>query len=246
MNGSKNNGHDGLGTCNLRVALQGSGSNNNNVDEFSTLIIGSGGKPFTSSRGTDKWVVYFGYGAVVLFNYEQVLVNTLINTPHDSVAKFLRCVTMKNKWCWFRETILREFEKLNFDVKKKGSRCALFGRENEQTKMLFKIVASNNSPMIDLESKLRVIDRMKSGDPAWIQARHHGMCKSLLEEFKLNERLLNLNFKLEFIQHNTKFFLEVLDSRKGERIEWYIVILISEELGIGVYELLMELAWIEK
>lgn len=38
-----------------------------------------------------------------------------------------------------------------------------------------------------------------------------------------------------------KFFLEVLDSHKGERLEWYIIILISVELGIGVYELLMKL-----
>lgn len=39
-----------------------------------------------------------------------------------------------------------------------------------------------------------------------------------------------------------QFFLEVLDSHKGERLEWYIIILISVELGIGVYELLMKLA----
>ncbi|KAI9917087.1 hypothetical protein PsorP6_018069 [Peronosclerospora sorghi] len=68
------------------------------------------------------------------------------------------------------------------------------------------------------------------------------MCKSLLEEFELNERFLNLNFKLELIQHNTK----VLDSRQGERLEWYIILLISEEMGIVVYELLMKLAYIEK
>ncbi|KAI9916813.1 hypothetical protein PsorP6_017968 [Peronosclerospora sorghi] len=106
-----------------------------------------------------------------------------------------------------RETILRELEKLHFEVEKKGPRGALFGRENEQTKTLIKIVASYNSLMIDLVSKLRVIDRMKPGDPTWIQARYHSMCKSLLEEFELNECFLNLNFKLELIQHNTKVLL---------------------------------------
>ncbi|CAH0518770.1 unnamed protein product [Peronospora belbahrii] len=140
------------------------------------------------------------------------------------------------------ETILCEFEKLNTDVEKKGPRGALFGRENEQTKRLFKIVASNNTLLIDLVSKLRVIDRKRPGDPAWSQTRYHNMWESLLEEFELNERFQNLNFKLELIQHNTKFFLEVLDSHKGERLEWYIIILISVELGIGVYELLMKLA----
>ncbi|KAI9922943.1 hypothetical protein PsorP6_001197 [Peronosclerospora sorghi] len=92
--------------------------------------------------------------------------------------------------------------------------------------------------MIDLVSKLRVIERMKPGDPACIQSRCHSMCESLMEEFELNERFLNPNFKIELIQHNTKvllltnnfldfvmkssllqFFMEVLDSRKGERLE---------------------------
>ncbi|KAI9917709.1 hypothetical protein PsorP6_012387 [Peronosclerospora sorghi] len=286
-NGSKNNGHDGLVTGILPSALQGSGSNNTNVDAVSTLSIGSGGKTITSRRGTDKWVVYFDYGAVVFFNCDQVLVNTLIKHAtrfcsdvfemrgHEEEMLLIgdpaqpRWSTLVENNVLVREidhinvhviagvlsqtvalefyerqceTILREFEKLNSDVEKKGPRGALFGRENEQTKRLFKIVASNNTLLIDLVSKLRVIDRKKPGDPAWSQARYHSMWESLLEEFELNERFQNLNFKLELIQHNTKFFLEVLDSHKGERLEWYIIILISVELGIGVYELLMKLA----
>ncbi|RMX65037.1 hypothetical protein KXD40_006489 [Peronospora effusa] len=295
LSGRKNNGHDGLVTGVAPPILKGS-CISNNVDAVSTLSIGSGGKTVTSRRGIDKWVVYFDYGAVVFFNCDQALVNTLIKHAtrfcsdvfelrgHEEELLLVGDPAQK-KWSALVEnnvlvreidhinvhviagvlsqtvalefyerqceTILCEFEKLNTDVEKKGPRGALFGRENEQTKRLFKIVASNNTLLIDLVSKLRVIDRKRPGDPAWSQTRYHNMWESLLEEFELNERFQNLNFKLELIQHNTKvggvflvvvFFLEVLDSHKGERLEWYIIILISVELGIGVYELLMKLA----
>lgn len=170
------------------------------------------------------------------------------------------------------EAILSEFEKLNASVEKNGPKGALFDigfgeqTERQQHKKLFKIVATNNALMIDLVSKLRVIDRKRPGDAAWSHTRYHTMWESLLEEFELNERFNNLNFKLELIQHNTKvrlhfvcllvlsakdysqsvvvllqFFLEVLGSHKGERMEWYIIILIAAELAIGVYEFAMKL-----
>lgn len=109
------------------------------------------------------------------------------------------------------EAILTEFEKLNTSVEKNGPRGALFGlgigdkqTEHQQHKKLFKIVATNNTLLIDLVSKLRVIDRKRPGDAAWSHTRYHNMWESLLEEFELNERFNNLNFKLELIQHNTK------------------------------------------
>ncbi|OQR89338.1 hypothetical protein THRCLA_09787 [Thraustotheca clavata] len=147
------------------------------------------------------------------------------------------------------EAILAEFEKLNTLVEKKGPQTALFGlswsgiesTEKEQHRKLFQIVATNNTLLIDLVSKLRVIDRKRPGDAAWSHTRYHNMWETLLEEFELNERFNNLNFKLELIQHNTKFFLEVLSSYKGTRMEWYIIILIAAELAISAYELAMKL-----
>ncbi|KAL8010692.1 hypothetical protein Plhal710r2_c058g0167771 [Plasmopara halstedii] len=286
LSGNKRSDHAGLVTG-VAPSFANSVNNSSNIDTISKLNVGAGGKTVTSRRATDKWVVYFDYGAVVFFNCEQVLVNTLIKHAtrfcsdvfemrgHEE-EMLLVGDPAQQKWSTLVEnnvlvrkidhinvhviagvlsqtvalefyerqceTILREFEKLNTDVEKNGPRGALFGRENEQTKRLFKIVASNNTLLIDLVSKLRVIDRKRPGDPAWSQTRYHNMWESLLEEFELNERFQNLNFKLELIQHNTKFFLEVLDSHKGERLEWYIIILISVELGIGVYELLLKLA----
>lgn len=110
------------------------------------------------------------------------------------------------------EAILAEFERLNAAVQRDGAYEASFGkkwfgrrkREKEQHHKLFEIVATNNTLLIDLVSKLRVIDRKRPGDVAWDHTRYHSMWETLLEEFELNERFNNLNFKLELIQHNTK------------------------------------------
>lgn len=144
------------------------------------------------------------------------------------------------------DAILAEFERLNSVVQKHGGGSSLnfnwfrkLGRENDQQKKLFEIVATNNTLLIDLVNKLRVIDRKRPGDAAWDHTRYHSMWETLLEEFELNERFNNLNFKLELIQHNTKFFLELLGSHRGERLEWYIIFLITAELFVSLYELSM-------
>ncbi|RLN97679.1 hypothetical protein BBJ28_00019714 [Nothophytophthora sp. Chile5] len=263
LSGSKNNGHVGLvtGVAPPTVASATNGSSSS-ADAVTKLNVGAGGKTITSRRATDKWVVYFDYGAVVFFNCDQVLVNTLIKHAtrfcgdvfelrgHEE-EMLLVGDPAQQKWSTLVEnnvlvreidhinvhviagvlsqtvalefyerqceTILSEFERLNTDVEKKGPRGALFGRENQQTKKLFKIVASNNTLLIDLVSKLRVIDRKRPGDPAWSQTRYHNMWESLLEEFELNERFQNLNFKLELIQHNTKVSQAVSRAGVGAR-----------------------------
>ncbi|CAK4085014.1 unnamed protein product [Aphanomyces euteiches] len=206
-----------------------------------------------SRRAKDKWVVYFDYGAIVFFNCDDSLTETLVKHAkkycsdafdirgHDEEL-LLVADPQQSQWSELKENnirvqeidhviagvlaqtvalehyerqvdaILAEFEKLNTLVEKKGPQTALFGltflgtqsTEREQHRKLFQIVATNNTLLIDLVSKLRVIDRKRPGDAAWSHTRYHNMWEILLEEFELNERFNNLNFKLELIQHNTK------------------------------------------
>ena len=116
------------------------------------------------------------------------------------------------------DAILAEFEHLNTKVAKTNAMEVEFNlanstpvkyfqrrrREKEHHRKLFQIVATNNTLLIDLVNKLRVIDRKRPGEAAWEHTRYHRMWENLLEEFELNERFNNLNFKLELIQHNTK------------------------------------------
>ncbi|RHY32867.1 hypothetical protein DYB32_002157 [Aphanomyces invadans] len=197
-----------------------------------------------SRRAKDKWVVYFDYGAVVFFNCDDSLTETLVKHAkkycsdafdirgHDEelllvrappcpvrgadraqvIAGVLAQTVALEHYERQVDAILAEFEKLNTLVEKKGPQTALFGltflgtqsTEREQHRKLFQIVATNNTLLIDLVSKLRVIDRKRPGDAAWSHTRYHNMWETLLEEFELNERFNNLNFKLELIQHNTK------------------------------------------
>jgi uncharacterized Rmd1/YagE family protein len=64
------------------------------------------------------------------------------------------------------------------------------------------------------------------------------MCQAYKRETHVHERFTILTF-LCFC-FDTQFFLEVLGSHKGERLEWYIIIIIAAELAIGVYELIMK------
>lgn len=122
------------------------------------------------------------------------------------------------------EAILSEFERLNTSVERNGPRGSLFGSvglggkqtERQQNQKLFQIVATNNTLLIDLVSKLRVIDRKRPGDAAWSYTRYHNMWESLVQDFELNERFNNLNFKLELIQHNTKVGRHAVESKQEE------------------------------
>ena len=56
------------------------------------------------------------------------------------------------------------------------------------------------------------------------------------DEFELDQRFRSVENKISLIQDSTKFFLEVLADRKGQRLEWIIIILICGELGLGIYD----------
>ena len=53
----------------------------------------------------------------------------------------------------------------------------------------------------------------------------------------VEDRFKNLEFKLNLVQHNTKFFLEVMHNQKSDTLEWIIIVLISAEICIGLCDL---------
>lgn len=48
-------------------------------------------------------------------------------------------------------------------------------------------------------------------------------------EFEIYNRFENIEFKLNLIQENAKFFLEVLQGQKSNTLEWVIIVLIAFE-----------------
>ena len=49
------------------------------------------------------------------------------------------------------------------------------------------------------------------------------------EEFEIYTRFKDIEFKLNLIQENAKFFLEVLHNQKSNTLEWIIIVLILFE-----------------
>ncbi|GMH50593.1 hypothetical protein TrRE_jg11400 [Triparma retinervis] len=126
------------------------------------------------------------------------------------------------------DNMLSSFEDLNSTVEKTGTFSAM---EKER---LFKIVAENNSIFIGMVSKLGLLER---SDTAWNHSSYVGAWEGMREEFELKERFENLEFKLNLIQHNTRFFIEILHNQKSDKLEWIIIVLIGFESVLMIMDM---------
>jgi len=126
------------------------------------------------------------------------------------------------------DEMLANFASINGKVKKTGN----FTQMERET--LFKIVAQNNSLFIDMLAKLGIKDR---SDTAWNLSQYESIYDGMRSEFEIESRFENLEFKLNLIQQNAKFFLEILHNSKSQTLEWVIIILITFECIIMVMDM---------
>lgn len=71
----------------------------------------------------------------------------------------------------------------------------------------------------------------------WEQTHLEQLYNHLIDDFELKEREATLNQKMDLIAKTAETSLGVLEHRHSSRLEWYIIILISIEIGLTVYEL---------
>lgn len=126
------------------------------------------------------------------------------------------------------DEMLANFASINGKVKKTGN----FTQMERET--LFKIVAQNNSLFIDMLAKLGIKDR---SDTAWNLSQYESIYDGMRSEFEIESRFENLEFKLNLIQQNAKFFLEILHNSKSQTLEWVIIILITFECIIMLMDM---------
>jgi len=126
------------------------------------------------------------------------------------------------------DELLSNFASINSTVKRTGNFTAM-ERDN-----LFKVVAQNNSIFIDMVSKLGIKDR---SDTAWNLSQYDQVHESLKGEFEIERRFDQIEFKLNLIQQNAKFFLEVMQNQKSSTLEWIIIVLIAFECGIMILDM---------
>jgi uncharacterized Rmd1/YagE family protein len=99
---------------------------------------------------------------------------------------------------------------------------------------LFKLVAQNNAVLIAVLSKLSLLER---SDTAWKMPAYVHVWEGLREEFEIDDRFDNLKYKLNLIQDNTKFFLEIMHNQKSNMLEWIIIVLISAECVLMIMDI---------
>ena len=126
------------------------------------------------------------------------------------------------------DDLLARFGRINAAVAKSGQ---LTSADKE---FLFRSVAQNNLILIDMISKIRLKDR---SDTAWNLTRYESIHYGLKEEFEIDGRFENVEFKLNLIQQNAKFFIEVLQTQKSNSLEWIIVVLILTECVLMCIEM---------
>ncbi|XP_038689634.1 uncharacterized protein LOC119988607 isoform X2 [Tripterygium wilfordii] len=123
--------------------------------------------------------------------------------------------------------MVAEFTDINRGMEKTGT----FTMDK---KKLFQIVGKANSNLADVILKLGLFER---SEIAWKDAKYAQILEYLREEFELTQRFTSLEIKLKFVEHNIQFLQEILQNRKSDFLEWLIIILISVEIIISLYDL---------
>ncbi|WCJ19419.1 hypothetical protein M5689_001712 [Euphorbia peplus] len=123
--------------------------------------------------------------------------------------------------------MVAEFTDINRGMEKTGT----FSMDS---KKLFQIVGKANSNLADVILKLGLFER---SDIAWKDAKYAQIWEYLRDEFELTQRFASLDFKLKFVEHNIRFLQEILQNRKSDFLEWLIIVLISVEIIISVFDI---------
>lgn len=123
--------------------------------------------------------------------------------------------------------MLKQFRQSNSTMIESGS-----SRLNKRS--LFTMIAENNKILIGMMANLGLLDR--AGPISWRYDKYYSVWELMRDEFELQRRFKSLDDKISMVQDNAKFFLEVLSSKKSERLELIIIALIAGELSLGVYQ----------
>ncbi|KAK9064612.1 hypothetical protein SSX86_015994 [Deinandra increscens subsp. villosa] len=126
--------------------------------------------------------------------------------------------------------MVKEFTDINRIMEKTGT----FTMDR---KKLFKLVGKANSNLADVILRVGLFDR---SEIAWREAKYAQIYEYLREEYEVAQRFGNLDYKLKFVEHNIHFLQEALQNRKSDLLEWCIIVLLSIENVIGIYEILRE------
>jgi uncharacterized Rmd1/YagE family protein len=120
---------------------------------------------------------------------------------------------------------LENFRKLNEEIERTGK------IHKRDEKVLIPVFAHANGLKCDLLLSVRLLERP---DVTWLWHRYDQLYDLLQDEFEIEDRFTHLEKGLDFIQQNNMFYMELQHSKKSERAEWLIIILIATEICIAL------------
>ncbi len=152
----------------------------------------------------------------------QLLVKTLNLYNINVISALLaRSAALKNYELKV-QTILETFTELNANIKQSSS----------LNMNLIPNIAQGNALRCDLLLNVRLFDRLQI---SWDWDDYDDLYDLLVTEFEISDRYELLEKKLNFIQENTQFYMELRHSKKSERAEWLIIILITMEVLLAIF-----------
>jgi uncharacterized Rmd1/YagE family protein len=108
------------------------------------------------------------------------------------------------------------------------------GRGGRDMRLLLRHIGRALRNEHKMVARIEVVDRPEL---LWDHPELEQLYLRLEDEFELPERADILDRKLELISRTVSTTLELLQSQRGLRVEWYIVGLIVFEIGLSMYEL---------
>lgn len=118
-------------------------------------------------------------------------------------------------------------EKINTNLSTRGLILA-------STKGVAQLIATNNLILQLIISRLSILD---APEVVWEKEEYDRLYTSLRSQFDLDDRFKTIEAKLNFIQTNSQFLLDLLQSRRTERLELAILAVIVFETFLVLLEL---------
>jgi uncharacterized Rmd1/YagE family protein len=131
------------------------------------------------------------------------------------------------------QTILEQFKNLNQTIRGMNHSWVTTASPvyKQTSRKMIPVIAQGNELKCDLLLNVRIFDRPPE---SWEYDQYDTVYETLSSEFEIDERYMQLEKKLDFVQENTQFFMELQQSKKTERQEWLIIILIFTEIMIAI------------
>ncbi|KAK3126117.1 hypothetical protein QOZ80_7BG0614050 [Eleusine coracana subsp. coracana] len=179
------------------------------------------------------YMVVFQYGSIVLFNVSDLEADGYLKIVEKHASGLLPEM---------RKDDYAVVEKPTLETWMQGGLDYIMLRDLSIDGI--RTIGSVLGQSIALDYYIRQVDGMlglfERSDIAWKNANYAQIWEYLRDEYELTQRFGNLDFKLKFVEHNIRFLQEILQNRKSDFLEWLIIILISVEILISVYNIVQE------